>query len=224
MSRFKLFSSFKKFQMVQQNKMSEEYHIAEEFLIEDLDTLKVLADSRRLSILKAIGSKPITVKQIAKRVGIPPTKLYYHMNMMEKHNIIQVAETRVVSGIIEKLYTITAKTYRPGPDLLTTGDTQANSQNLESMVFSVMDNVRDELLRSFRAGLIQLSKEVPAHGRLDIASMVLSFTDEEVEEFDKRLYELVKELADGQREERPNRKTHNFFFVRFKKDEEDEEE
>lgn len=203
--------------------MSDDYQIAEDFLIEDLDTLKVLADSRRLSILKAIGTKPITVKQIAKRVGIPPTKLYYHMNMMEKHQIIQVAETRVVSGIIEKLYTVTAKTYKPGPGLLTAGDIEANSQSLESMVFSVMDNVREELLRSFRAGIVKLSEQEPAHGRLDIASMMLNFTDEEVAEFDKRLYALVQELCGEGREERPDRKPHNFFFVRFQMHEDDDE-
>lgn len=203
--------------------MAEEYKIEDEFLIEDLDTLKVLADSRRLRILKTLGATPMTVKQIAKRVGMPATKLYYHVNMMEQHNIIQVVNTRIVSGIIEKFYMVTAKSYRPGPDLLTAGDVESNTQTLETLVFSVMDNVRDELLRSFRAGIVQLKKEVPAAERIDIASMVLALTDEEAAEFDQSLAELLQKFYADPRES-PDHKQHSFFFVRFQLYEEDNEQ
>ncbi|MCB0033980.1 MAG: helix-turn-helix transcriptional regulator [Anaerolineales bacterium] len=200
--------------------MNKEYQIDEEYLIEDLDTLKILADSRRLSILKSLGTTPLTVKQVSKRVGIPATKLYYHINMMEQHNIIQVVDTRVVSGIIEKFYTVTAKVYRPGDGLLTAGDLETNTETLKTMVFSVMDNVRDELLRSFRAGIAQISEEVKPANRIDIASTVLNLTDEQTAEFDKALGKLLQQFGDTSDQE-ADASRHSFFFVRFKLYEED---
>lgn len=202
--------------------MDKEYQIKDEFLINDLDTLKVLADSRRLSILKSLGTTPLTVKQISKRVGIPATKLYYHINMMEQHNIIQVVDTRVVSGIIEKFYAVTAKAYRPGDGLLTAGDLEANTETLKTMVFSVMDNVRDELLRSFRAGIAHLTDEVPPADRIDIASTVLPLTDEQAAEFDKALGQLLQQFCQDA-DQKTDVPRHSFFFVRFKRYEDDNE-
>ncbi len=209
--------------MENKNKMNKEYQIDEEYLIEDLDTLKVLADSRRLSILKSLGTTPLTVKQISKRVGMPATKLYYHINMMEQHNIIQVVDTRVVSGIIEKFYTVTAKAYKPGEGLLTAGDLETNTETLKTMVFSVMDNVRDELLRSFRAGIAQISDEVKPANRIDIASTVLTLTDEQTAEFDKALGQLLQQFCEKPEQEADTSR-HSFFFVRFKLHEDDNEE
>ena len=34
--------------------------------------------------------QPTTVKAIAADLNMPPSKLYYHVNMMEKHGLIRV--------------------------------------------------------------------------------------------------------------------------------------
>lgn len=53
-----------------------------EMIITDLETLKVLADPLRLSIIEYL-SRPGTVKKIAEKLDKPPTKLYYHFNLLE---------------------------------------------------------------------------------------------------------------------------------------------
>jgi DNA-binding transcriptional ArsR family regulator len=96
--------------------------IEEEFHITDLETLKVISDPLRVQILERIGlasdaGQPITVKQLAEELDRPPTKLYYHVNLLEKHELIRVAETQVVSGIIERHYQIRAKKLRADLDI-----------------------------------------------------------------------------------------------------------
>ena len=49
-----------------------------------------------------------TVKQIAADLKTPIKKLYYHVNLLEEHGLIRITSTRVVSGIIEKQYRVTA--------------------------------------------------------------------------------------------------------------------
>ena len=87
--------------------------ITEKLEIDDLETLKVLTDPTRIELLKRIGQTNrtgvlCTVKQLAEALDTPPTKLYYHINLLEKHGLIHVAETQVVSGIIEKHYQVAA--------------------------------------------------------------------------------------------------------------------
>lgn len=77
--------------------------LQDEMMIEDAETLRVLADPLRLRI-RELMVRPCTVKQVAAVLGIAPTKLYYHINLLEKHKLIVVVAARVVSGIIEKQY------------------------------------------------------------------------------------------------------------------------
>ena len=77
--------------------------------ITDLETLKVISDPLRLNIIQVIKDINISgalcsVKQVSERLDIPPAKLYYHVKLLEKHGFLEVTETRIVSGIVEKLY------------------------------------------------------------------------------------------------------------------------
>ena len=90
--------------------MGNEYPLEEEFIIENVEALKMIADPLRLQIIRNLD-EPRTVKELAERLDKPATKLYYHVNQLEKHQIIRVVDTRIVSGIIEKHYRVTAKSY-----------------------------------------------------------------------------------------------------------------
>ena len=81
--------------------MGDDYPLEEEFIIDNVDALKMIADPLRLQIMRSL-EKPRTVKDLAAQLDIPATKLYYHVNQLETHKIIRVVDTRIVSGIIEK--------------------------------------------------------------------------------------------------------------------------
>jgi len=87
-------------------------------LIHDLETLRVLTDPLRMRILSLLSQQPRTVKEVAQALEIPPTRLYYHFNLLEKHGLIRVTATRVVSGIIEKHYQVTAYEFNVDRQLL----------------------------------------------------------------------------------------------------------
>ena len=88
----------------------EENTPAGTFTISDLDTLRVVADPLRNQIVELLIMEPQTVKQIAERLGLAPSKLYYHIGLLEKHGIIEVAETRMVANLQEKDYRAVAHT------------------------------------------------------------------------------------------------------------------
>jgi len=71
-----------------------------EFVITSLETLKVFSDPLRQQIIETLLDGPRTVKQIAAELNIPPNKLYYHVNLLEAHSLIQVTDTRIVLSLI----------------------------------------------------------------------------------------------------------------------------
>jgi DNA-binding transcriptional ArsR family regulator len=79
--------------------------------IDSVQVLRALADPVRLAILAALdtrgpdGELPVmSVKELAQHLGEPQTKLYRHVKQLEAAGLIEVAATRMVSGILEQRY------------------------------------------------------------------------------------------------------------------------
>jgi DNA-binding transcriptional ArsR family regulator len=79
--------------------------------ISSVEELRALADPVRLAILAALDTPApgdelpvMSVKELAGRLGEPPTKLYRHVKQLQAAGLIEVAATRMVSGIEEQRY------------------------------------------------------------------------------------------------------------------------
>jgi DNA-binding transcriptional ArsR family regulator len=86
--------------------------IAEEAVVPNLEILRVLADSRRHEILTALMREPLTVRALAEQLRLPRTRLYYHLELLERHGLVRVVHTRMVSGALERTYRAAARTFR----------------------------------------------------------------------------------------------------------------
>jgi DNA-binding transcriptional ArsR family regulator len=172
--------------------VTEEFQPAEEFVIDNLETLKVLADPLRLRILEFLA-KPGTVKQIAQKIDRPPTKLYYHFNLLEKHGLIEMVDTRIVSGIIEKHYQASAQMYRVQWGLLSPGS-PGFDESLQAMLAAGLGDAQNDVRESFRAGLVDTEEEAPHHRRLLMTQGRFKLTDEQAVDFSERLMALMKEF------------------------------
>jgi DNA-binding transcriptional ArsR family regulator len=159
-------------------------------VIRDLETLRVLADPMRLSIVEYL-EKPSTVKNIAKKIGKPPTKLYYHFNLLEKHELIRMVDTRVVAGIIEKQYQSSARYYRLERGLLSPS---GGDDELDMTLSAMLANVHQGVMQSFREGNLQLSKESPVQHRLTLYNSALTLKLEQAQMLSQRLSELMAEF------------------------------
>lgn len=163
--------------------------LAAEFIVDDLEVLKVIAHSTRLDILQSL-KHPKTVKEIAQKLDLPATKLYYHVNLMEKHDLIQVVETNIVSGIIEKKYQVTARNYRLQDGLLTEGNTY--SKEIDMMLRAIFTTTRTEINRSIEAEQMKLANE-DKRGLLWHSGVRLTPT--QFAEFYEELEALLRKMA-----------------------------
>ena len=59
----------------------------------------------RFRIMRAIGRDELTTQEIAERLpATPKSSIYRHLKLLLEHNLIAIAETRLVNGIQEKAY------------------------------------------------------------------------------------------------------------------------
>jgi DNA-binding transcriptional ArsR family regulator len=87
--------------------------------IGSVEELRALADPLRLAILSALDRHGpdgellvMSVKELAQQLGEPQTKLYRHVKQLEAAGLIEVAATRMVSGILEQRYRVRQRDLR----------------------------------------------------------------------------------------------------------------
>lgn len=165
------------------------------FLIQDRETLKVMADPLRSQILDILLNAPHTTKQVAGKLGLSSSKLYYHFNLLEKYGLIQVVETRQVANLVEKHYQAVATSFDLAPGLIAT-NTEEGKENANELVISIIDATRDDILRSLQARYQQLEQGAPEHPRRMVINRHLSRLPEaRAIEFQERLCALLEEFV-----------------------------
>lgn len=186
------------------------------FTITDLDTLKVVADARRMKIVESIVHEACTVKEIAERLNQPASQLYYHINMLEKHGLIRVVDTRIVSGIIEKWYGAAAKQFHIAQELLTTS--QQTDEGREQLFGPLFDSAKQELKTSIEQGLVRLilDKDAAATPQMIFLRGYTRMSQTRFQEFKSRMDEVLKEFSEDELEdEAPNQTLYSGLVAIF---------
>ncbi|MGW4381061.1 helix-turn-helix domain-containing protein [Kitasatospora sp. NPDC004531] len=163
--------------------------------VSDVATLKALADPLRLAVLGALMKRdpqPMSVKEVAAELDEAPTKLYRHVKQLEQAGLVFVAETRLVSGIVESRYRSAQHSLRLSPQVYTEGDEPPAA--LGAML-AALDLVRADFRRNFLAGRIDLTPAAQGN-RLPskFAHTTMRLSPERLRKLRGRLDEVLDEL------------------------------
>jgi DNA-binding transcriptional ArsR family regulator len=148
--------------------------------ITDPETWKLLSDPLRRSILNAFAREPRTTKQVSKDLGIQSNKLYHHVELLAKHGLLRLVETRPKRGTTEKYLQAVARRFIVRP--LPIG--QDNSE--EGLVYEIVSDLSQEL----------------SNGRFEVDGPItfcikaeLWFDEATRHQFQTRVEELIEELG-----------------------------
>jgi len=72
--------------------------------LQSFEQLKLLADPRRLAILRQLMAGPATLTMLGKTLGEHPAWVRHHLKQLETAGLVELVETRVQSGVVEKFY------------------------------------------------------------------------------------------------------------------------
>ena len=182
--------------------------VLETRVVEDAEMMKALADPLRLKIMRVLGKNAsvepriMTVKQLAEELGEPTTKLYRHVKQLVAVDLIQVAELRLVGGIVEQHYRAAQASIR-----LEVGNSpEARETLLTEDTFGVLGaavedfcNQYEEALRAGRTYLgSQECLDNPPHVRSVGLLSDYRIPREKAVDFGERLHALVEEFCRSQ--------------------------
>jgi DNA-binding transcriptional ArsR family regulator len=84
-------------------------------ILSDKKKIKLLLDPIRAEIMRFLAQEPMTVKQLAGKVGKGTGAIFHHIDRLKKARlIVQVRTERTSTGIVQRYYRATAKEYQLG--------------------------------------------------------------------------------------------------------------
>jgi DNA-binding transcriptional ArsR family regulator len=148
--------------------------------------LRALAHPLRLRLIESFAEGPRTTMQVASRLGEPPTRLYHHVNALERAGILKLVETRAVRGASEKYYELARKQIGA---IKRENLTRSSRASMGSIATAVFDEARRELL----AAMARPGALTPARAPMALR-MILSLPPSQLPRARKRILAMLKQI------------------------------
>ena len=163
--------------------------------VDDVDVLKALADQTRLAILAALmksrSNRPVmSVKELAAELGEPQTKLYRHVRQLEAAGLIEVASTRMVSGILEQRYRASQQDLKLGSGFL-----QEHPDESVNVAQTVLDRWRDGFFEAYQRYGAEIAPG-EAYRKPMLIMVDAKVSPAKAAEVKKKLQEIVSDIGD----------------------------
>jgi putative molybdopterin biosynthesis protein len=68
------------------------------------EQVKLLADQRRMTILRLLMAQPATLQQLGDRLGHSPAWVRHHVKVLEQAGLVELTEVRTTGTVTEKFY------------------------------------------------------------------------------------------------------------------------
>ena len=165
-------------------------------LVADLETLRAISDPTRMRILERMVTRQDpawSVKELAAALEMPPTRLYHHIDLLLERDLLRPVERRVVSGIIETRYRVSARSFQLDRRLFAADADEAHHVLLET-VATTIDTARAEVEASIRDGGASAA-DAPDHRRLLLSHGLARLSPARASEFRARLMALEAEFS-----------------------------
>jgi molybdate-binding protein/DNA-binding HxlR family transcriptional regulator len=79
--------------------------------LHSFEQLKLLSDPKRRAILQELMLGPASLTMLGKRIGEHPAWIRHHLKQLEAAGLVELVETKIQSGVVEKLYSAQAGGY-----------------------------------------------------------------------------------------------------------------
>ena len=163
-------------------------------LVGDAETLRALGDPTRVRILEVMVQRQDpawSVKDLAAAMGVPQTRLYHHVEQLLAHDLLRAVERRVVSGIIETRYRVTALSIQLDRRMFAAeGSTR---EALHETLVAVFDTARDEVEQAINTAAAGPDQGERAD-RILVTRGLARLTPERAAELRRRLVALEAEF------------------------------
>jgi DNA-binding transcriptional ArsR family regulator len=157
-----------------------------------LDQVRALSDPTRLRLLELFKERRLTTKQAAQILGQPPTRLYHHVNLLERLGFIRLVEERPNRGTVERYFEAVARAFAVDPALFEGDSPRAQKARslAANLLMTVLDRARMEAAESIATGLVGPDdREAPL-----VVHVHLTTTEKEIQHVKTRLQRCFQQI------------------------------
>lgn len=182
----------------------------EVYEIKNIEQLKAIGDPLRIKILWKIIEHSMTGKMIADSLGLPASKIHYHLKELEKAEIVTVERTEEKNGIMQKFYRSVAYQLKIDHGLLPHSDLITDS--MRSNILSSLDLSR-ELVSKAEDKLF--SKSMNSEDSLLTGRAInTNLTKDQIQWLQEKMDELVHMLLANSDQQKDNKgKKHHINWI-----------
>lgn len=91
---------------------------------------KVLSNPLRSRVVAYLYEQPMTPKQVADLLGKNPGTVYYHIQQLLKHDILEIESVNTEKGIVEKFYRSKARSFKNPDKVSPPGHVDSGATNI----------------------------------------------------------------------------------------------
>jgi DNA-binding transcriptional ArsR family regulator len=167
-------------------------NMKEEVTLKSLEQIKVFANALRVRLLEAFSDKPRTAKQVADLLGQQPTKLYHHVDALERVGLIKLVKTQKKRGTLEKYYRTVANRFlvdkklfqikRHGKEVL---------GEFQTVFAAMLENTLSEVNQSITQRLIKPAKK---ECEVTVARTHIRTTQDQIDKLRQKIQKLLNEF------------------------------
>jgi DNA-binding transcriptional ArsR family regulator len=164
---------------------------AEVFWIQDEETFELLTDQTRIEIIEHLG-EPRSVTELAESMGVPRTRLYHHVKLLEEAGLIEVVDTRRAGALTEKILLVAASSFQPSEAFLATASPK---QQRDAILGAVFGATRADFAKTLEAEGLEALEDKDGQRSLILGRMVFDLTPNQLHEFVTELEALLERYA-----------------------------
>jgi len=156
-----------------------------EHVIGNTAALRAVSDDQRQRILNLLVGAPLGAAELASRLRVAQTRVYYHLDLLAKNGLIRVVAERPAGRRVERIYRAVARWFRVDAKLIGGGKSVARARA----------RILDQAMVDFREAL-----DRPSKGK-DPTLVMRTFVrlhPAQIGRLRKRLIEVVQSLDPSQ--------------------------
>jgi DNA-binding transcriptional ArsR family regulator len=169
--------------------------------VSSLEALRAVSDTWRHRILTLLIREPLTPSQIAVRLKIGRTRVYYHLDILREHGFIRVVEERPVAAMIERTYRACAQRFKVDRQMLAATSSEAELNDAQARL---LERAADDLRASFSQSDVLVSRSfmrlTKARAR-ELRSEIVALVDTYASESEGDGFEMALALFASEGEE-----------------------
>lgn len=166
--------------------------------------IEALSSPVRMRILH-LAADPVTVAELAERLGVPPTRLYYHVNLLVREGFLAQIDQRKSGARIEKIYRRTAADLRLGPDAVEAiGDRRKAAEAAAGLLFDATRVEVADVIEGIFGGA------APTAG---LGRIVVKLSPSDAQRIEERLELLLSDLRASSSDEGTETYSYTVAFV-----------